>query len=124
MLGAALPMMNATVDTPMPPYRADAAANARSGMQHDGTASGNNNLQLRMLNDSWVEITDVDGKRIEFDLLKTGQLHQYAIDLPLDILIGKASAVDLTLNGELVDLSAHTRGNVAKLTLTAPSSAN
>ena len=125
MLGAALPMMNTTIDTPMPPYRADAAAMiARSNMQHDGTASGNNNLQLRMLNDSWVEITDIDGKRIEFDLLKTGQLHQYTIDLPLDILIGKASAVDMTLNGELVDLSAHTRGNVAKLTLTAPSSAN
>lgn len=125
MLGAALPMMNVTVDTPMPPYRADAAAmSARSDMQHDGTGSGNNNLQLRMLNDSWVEITDVDGKRIEFDLLKTGQLHQYAIDLPLEILIGKASAVDLTLDGELVDLSAHTRGNVAKLTLTAASSEN
>ncbi len=124
MLGSDMAMLNATMEMPIPPYRAATAAPAESGMQQDGTVSGNNNLQLRMLNDSWVEITDVNGNRIEFDLLKTGQLHQYAIDLPLDILIGKASAVDMTLNGELVDLSAHTRGNVAKLTLTASSSAN
>jgi len=123
MLGSDMATLTATADTPIPPYRA-AAAPADSGMQQSGTVSGNNNLQLRMLNDSWVEITDLDGNRIEFDLLKTGQLHQYSIDLPLDILIGKASAVDMTLNGELVDLSAHTRGNVAKLTLTAPSTAN
>lgn len=116
-LGTALP----ATDVPVPPYRSmpDTAAfvgrdnNARSGNH----AVMSEQLELRLLNDSWVEITATDGTRIEFDLLKTGQLYEYQVNLPLDILIGKASAVDVKLNGMPVDLSPHTRGNVAKLKL-------
>ena len=32
-------------------------------------------------------------------------------------MIGRASAVELVLNGEPVDLGPHTRGNVARMTL-------
>ena len=32
-------------------------------------------------------------------------------------MLGRASAVELTLDGEPVDLAPHTRGNVARLTL-------
>ncbi len=106
--------------SPQPPYRyhdAELGLELAPGTPYKPDAP--NQLALRMLNDSWVEITAADGKRVEFDLLKTGNLHEYQVQLPLDILIGKASAVDLMFNGQVVDLSPHTRGNVAKLHLGA-----
>ncbi len=113
---------NATTAQPLqPPYRplpqSQQPDAVRASSESAAIAPAGDLLQLRLLNDSWVEITDADGERVEFDLLRTGQLHQYQVNLPLDILIGKASAVDVLLNGVPVDLSPYTRGNVAKLTL-------
>jgi len=120
LLPQALAFTDPLVPFPRPPYRA-MPASTTPGSSSAGNAvlalSDVAQLQLRMLNDSWVEITDVNGERVEFDLLRTGDSHHYEVNLPLDILIGKASAVDVMLNGMPVDLSPHTRGNVAKLKL-------
>jgi len=120
LLPATYQLNDAATPAPRPPLRAlpdadSVTASSASGL--DLAAPGAVQLQLRMLNDSWVEISDAAGERVEFDLLRSGQSHQYLVQLPLDILIGKASAVDVMLNGMPVDLSPHTRGNVAKLKL-------
>jgi cytoskeleton protein RodZ len=95
-------------DVPVPPLRRMA----------DVPGAGEE-LVLTMLNDSWVEITDASGERVEFDLLRGGERYAYRVERPLSILIGKASAVDLSLAGRAVDLSPYTRGNVARLQLPA-----
>lgn len=74
-------------------------------------------LRLQMLNDSWVEITDADGQRLEYDLLSAGRIKSYAGKAPFKLLFGRASAVELFLNNEHIDLSPYTRGNVASTTL-------
>lgn len=79
--------------------------------------SGLDLLRLQMVNDSWVEITDTDGQRLEYDLLKSGRIKQYTGKAPFKLLFGRASAVELFLNDAYIDMSPYTRGNVASTTL-------
>ncbi len=81
------------------------------------TMSDNDQLRLHMLNDSWVEITDADGERLEYDLLNAGRVRSYTGKAPFRLLFGRASAVELYLNDEYIDMSPFTRGNVANTTL-------
>lgn len=69
--------------------------------------------------DSWVEIIDGNGAKIEMDLLRAGSRRDYNGTGPFRMLLGRASSVELFHNGEKVDLAPYTRGNVARLTLGA-----
>ena len=64
-----------------------------------------------------VEILDGKGAQLELDLIRAGHERAYTGTGPFQVMLGRASAVELTLDGEPVDLSPHTRGNVARLTL-------
>jgi len=68
--------------------------------------------------DSWVEIIDGNGNKIEMDLLRAGNGRNYVTLAPVRLLLGRASSIELTHNGQAVDLSPYTRGNVARITLT------
>jgi cytoskeleton protein RodZ len=70
--------------------------------------------------DSWVEIIDGSGAKIEMDLLRAGSRRDYNGTGPFRMLLGRASSVEVFHNGEKVDLAPYTRGNVARLTLGAP----
>jgi cytoskeleton protein RodZ len=70
--------------------------------------------------DSWIEIVDGAGKKIEFDLLRAGNARDYSAVGPVKLLLGRASAIELTHNGVSVDLAPHTRGNVARVILPEP----
>ncbi len=74
-------------------------------------------LEVRLKADSWVVVTDATGKRLEYDLLRGGNSYSYTGAAPFDILIGRASAVELSINGQPVDLGPHVSGNVASLEL-------
>lgn len=67
--------------------------------------------------DSWVEITDGNGNKVEMDLLRAGSGRDYVALAPIKLLLGRASSIELTHNGEPVDLAPYTRGNVARITL-------
>jgi cytoskeleton protein RodZ len=81
--------------------------------------SGFQILQVSTSADTWVEISGVDNTQIEMDLIHAGETREYRAEPPLRLLIGRASAVELRLNGINVDLAPHTRGNVARMTLGA-----
>lgn len=74
-------------------------------------------LVLEFNADSWVEISDANGKRVFFDLGKAGQRYQREGQPPFAILFGNAPGVTLYHNGELVDHSGHNRKGVAKFKL-------
>jgi cytoskeleton protein RodZ len=78
---------------------------------------GHARLSLSASADTWVEIRDADQALLEMDLLRGGTERSYVGLPPFDVLVGRASAVQVTLDDEPVDLSSHTRGNVARLTL-------
>jgi cytoskeleton protein RodZ len=76
-------------------------------------------LEVLTSADSWVEIVDGNGMKIEMDLLRAGSRRDYSGAGPFRLLLGRASSVEVFHNGKKVDLGPYTRGNVARLTLGA-----
>jgi len=74
-------------------------------------------LRVSTSADTWVEILDADGTQLEMDLIRADESRRYDGNPPYRVLIGRASAVRMQLDGEQVDLAPHTRGNVARMTL-------
>jgi cytoskeleton protein RodZ len=54
---------------------------------------------------------------MELDLVRAGNERAYTGSGPFQVMLGRASAVEMTLDGEAVDLAPYTRGDVARLTL-------
>lgn len=79
--------------------------------------AGQQAFRINASADSWVEIVDGNGKKIEMDLLRAGNGRNYVAMAPVKLLLGRASSIELTHNGEAVDLAPYTRGNVARITL-------
>ncbi len=67
--------------------------------------------------ESWVEITDANGRRVMFGLGKPGQTRALSGSAPFNILLGNSPAVTMTYNGEPFDQSRLARGKVARFTL-------
>lgn len=76
-------------------------------------------LSIELLEDSWVEIHDAGGKRLEYDLLRTGQSRQYRGEPPFQLLLGRARAVEVRIGDELVTYDGHDRTDVARFQLLA-----
>jgi cytoskeleton protein RodZ len=89
----------------------------------DPTAVELHHLRVTTSGDSWVEIVDARGQQLELDLVRGGSVRDYHGEAPFRVLIGRASAVDLFLDGSLVDTSEHTSGNVTQMSLEADSAA-
>ncbi|MEJ2534192.1 MAG: DUF4115 domain-containing protein [Gammaproteobacteria bacterium] len=79
---------------------------------------GKHCLELTASADSWVEITDGDGERIEQDILRGGDRRYYRGAAPFVVSIGRSSAVELSLDGEPVALVADA-DDVARMRLEA-----
>jgi len=82
-----------------------------------GLSGGFQILQVSTSADTWVEIQDADGQQIEMDLIRAGESRNYSGKPPFRVLLGRASAVEVRLDNQLVDLAPHTRGNVARMSL-------
>jgi cytoskeleton protein RodZ len=74
-------------------------------------------LSITTSADTWVEIKDASGNQLEMDLIRAGSSRDYSGMAPFEVMIGRASAVELGMDGLAVDLGPHTRGNVARVTL-------
>lgn len=77
-------------------------------------------LGLELLEDSWVEIFDATGERLEFDLLRADSNPRYEGTPPFRILLGRANAVRISLDGQTVDFEGSASGGVAEFTLALP----
>lgn len=78
---------------------------------------GERPLQFVFQEESWVEIQDRSGKIIFSQLNQAGSKRRVYGTPPLSVVVGNAHGVRLTYNGEPVDLSRHTKVDVARLTL-------
>lgn len=87
-------------------------------------AAGQHLLAVSASADTWIEIFDADGAQLEMDLVRAGTQRDYTGSGPFRVMIGRASAVQLALDGMPVDLGPHTRGNVARMTLGAEKTDN
>lgn len=66
---------------------------------------------------AWVEIRDRNGKKILSQTNPAGSQQSVEGEPPLSLVIGSAPNVKLTYKGQPVDLAAHTKAEVARLTL-------
>lgn len=66
---------------------------------------------------SWVEVRDRDDRIVFSQLNPAGAVQNVQGQAPLNVVIGNASGVRVTYNGKPVDLTPHTRVEVARLTL-------
>lgn len=81
-------------------------------------------LQLSASADSWVEIFDARGRQLELDLVRGGSSKQYRGIAPFRIQLGRASAIDLYLDGQAVDLGPFTDGDVTQMLLDGANQGN
>lgn len=96
------------------PDTVDVAEQAWQAITRPPVPEGESGLQISVSADSWVEITDASGQEIEMDLLRGGSERQYHGKPPFRILLGRASAVRLAIDGEPVDVVSHSRDDVAQ----------
>jgi len=67
--------------------------------------------------DSWVEVSDSDGKRLIYDLLRADKEYLVSGNTPFKVFLGNAKAVTIEYNGELFNLDKYIRGNLARFKL-------
>lgn len=90
---------------------------AEEPLAGDAAVDGSHRLAVSTSADTWVEILDGAGTQLELDLVRAGSQRQYSGVEPFRVMIGRASAVVMTLDGQAIDLGPYTRGNVARLVL-------
>ena len=94
----------------------DTAEQAWAAVSRPDLPEGESRLQLSVSADSWVEIKDATGQQLEMDLLRGGSEKGYHGNPPFRILLGRASAIRLSVDGKPVDLTGYSSDDVAQLT--------
>ena len=75
-------------------------------------------LSVTFLGDCWTEITDASGRRLFFQLGRSGRTVNVSGPGPLSVLFGDADNVDIRVNGEDFTIpAANRRGRTARLTI-------
>jgi cytoskeleton protein RodZ len=77
-------------------------------------------LRLELAGDSWIEVMDARGERLEFDLLRAGTDREYAGHPPFNLLLGRANVVSIHLDGEPVQFSGGDRAGIAETVIDHP----
>jgi len=79
-------------------------------------------LVLEFTHESWVEVSDADGKRLLSRNGKTGEKIELKGKPPLKLAIGNTQGVVAMFNGDKVEFGKKSRGKIARFTLGAPAS--
>ncbi len=69
------------------------------------------------LGDCWVNIYDATGERIAWGVKKSDYIMTVTGKTPLKVTLGKPELATIVFNGEQVDMSSFSAGNIAKFTL-------
>ncbi|HYD59351.1 MAG TPA: RodZ domain-containing protein [Noviherbaspirillum sp.] len=101
-----------------PVVAAPSAAQAQTPAAEMPAAAGKDTLQLKVREESWIEIRrSSDNKSVFSRLVKAGETESVQIAEPVSVVIGNAAGVDATLRGEPVELKPSSKSNVARLNL-------
>ena len=75
--------------------------------------SGMHTLNLKLTQQSWVEVTAADGRKLEYGMLAGGSEHNYRSDGAISVRLGNTQGAEMRTDGVVVDLTPYERGNVA-----------
>jgi cytoskeleton protein RodZ len=76
-------------------------------------------LVLRFKGESWVDVVDAQGARVERGLVAAGAERRYAPGQVARITLGNSDAVDVTVAGRALDLAPYRTANVARFTVSS-----
>ncbi len=80
--------------------------------------SNSGNLYFKLTGDSWIKVVDGTGASLFEQLKKNGSEQIITGKRPLSIVIGNASAVNLTYNDKVIDIASYKRQDgTARFTL-------
>lgn len=79
-------------------------------------------LSITFNGESWVQVFDADGEKLEQGLLADGERRSYDEDEVGRVVLGNAAQVEVRRDGELIDLAPFSRANVARFTLSSDGS--
>ena len=126
---AANPLATATTATPLAPATVLPASSSPGGNEAPvmaslapsmpAAAATGNDLVLRFRDQSWLEVLDSSGQRVERDLVAAGSERRFGVGQVSHITLGNADAVDVSQGGRAVDLAPFREANVARLTLSS-----
>jgi cytoskeleton protein RodZ len=81
-----------------------------------GSAAG---WLLQFRGDSWVEIVDHDGRRLEFGVIRAGSERRYPAGSIARVALGNAGVVTVVRDGEPMPLTPFQRANVARFAVSS-----
>lgn len=67
--------------------------------------------------DCWVNIYDGNGERIAWGIKKSGYEMKISASAPVVVTLGKPELVSINYNGQAIDMSQFSTGNIAKFSL-------
>jgi len=110
----ALPADPSPVIASMTPFSAaPAAVTLPVSAATESAVGGAHTLILKLSQQSWVEVTAADGRKLEYGMLAAGSEHTYRSDGQLSVRLGNVQGAQLHTDGTAVDLTPFQRGNVA-----------
>jgi cytoskeleton protein RodZ len=118
---AAAPAATATPQAALPTAGTSAAAASAAPTSVIATAAGANQpLVFVAREECWITVTEAGGKQLLRRSLKAGETVGLSGALPLSVVVGRASAVDVQVRGKPYDLKPVTRGGgVARFEVTS-----
>jgi len=102
--------------TPAVPKAASAPV-AQSAALTGPVPKGSHRLHFAFDADAWVEVRDASGKIVFSRLNPAGSEQDVQGEAPLQVVIGNAPQVRLSVDGKALDLGSRTSSNVARLSL-------
>ena len=108
---AAQPITNPAANEP------PVLASLAPSMPAASTAGGD--LVLKFRDQSWIEVLDASGQRVERGLVAAGSERHFGVGQVARITLGNADVVDVSQGGRPVDLAPFRAANIARLSLSA-----
>ncbi|MBI5463064.1 MAG: helix-turn-helix domain-containing protein [Gammaproteobacteria bacterium] len=78
------------------------------------TAPGDVRLDIRITDDSWVEVRAADGNKLVLGLLHKGDTRNVTGKAPVTVLLGNAAGVEIRVDGKVFDHRRYDRENIAR----------
>ena len=100
------------------PVMASMAPFTKTDTPASGTAPATG-LVLRFRAESWVDVVDAQGARVERGLVEAGAERRYAAGQVARITLGNSDAVDVSFADKALDLSPYRTANVARFTVSS-----
>ena len=97
-----------------PPVSPTPAPPAPAAIMPAVTANPSVVLQVLAQDESWLEVIRPDGTVLLARLLKSGESVELGSAPPYTLVLGRASAAQVFVRGQAIELGSHTRGGVAR----------